>query len=463
MTKKKTTPQAQLSPENYIRQRSRSLPVYKCFINESWEEDRLCSIFITRQHVTGNATCCLYLVDLQCLGVKNTGYYFNVPFQEIEQMIHQGEEVSFVEIPYELAHNIIFAAIEYAEEYGFKPHKDFTSITAHFLEEDNDEIPFLEIQCGDEDGKPLYMNTGFDTPAREKQILAQLERTAGNGNYHYILEDDDIDDDMDDEFLAEVAGWDTDKQKKLLIELYDKEKQGKQLTDDEAKTMVVLTGLLIFHIVDQDELKEQLDIWEKKFEFTIVEEAELPNSLFTDIQSDDGEKLSEQFYEILDVVYEGKNPKSLIEKFRKEAGDAPIVSFLELHYLIDNQKKNAGEKLTEAYQKFPNYFLFQYYYFIIFNKGNIDLKFFEKLITKQKLPITQFEAEIFFLWYVIFYMMNVQVELPVVLALELFISHFNFFSEDAREKIFYIFYDYKIKTLIEHFAETPPPQKNYRQ
>jgi len=61
MKKKKATHKTQsLSPENYIRQKSRNLPIYKCFINEDWEESQLCNIFIIRQHVTGNVPACLY-------------------------------------------------------------------------------------------------------------------------------------------------------------------------------------------------------------------------------------------------------------------------------------------------------------------------------------------------------------------------------------------------------------------
>ena len=98
------------------------------------------------------------------------------------------------EISYDLAHNIIYAALEYAEDYGFMPHKDFKQITRYFLEEDTDDIPLMEIDCGGKDGNPLYINSGHDNPVRVSQILNQLEKTAGKGNYTYLLSADDYGD-----------------------------------------------------------------------------------------------------------------------------------------------------------------------------------------------------------------------------------------------------------------------------
>ncbi|MDO5664401.1 MAG: hypothetical protein Q4G63_03980 [Bacteroidia bacterium] len=42
-----------LSPENYIRQRARNLPLYKCFINTNWDEQGLAYIVVSRKHITG--------------------------------------------------------------------------------------------------------------------------------------------------------------------------------------------------------------------------------------------------------------------------------------------------------------------------------------------------------------------------------------------------------------------------
>ena len=126
---------------------------------------------------------------------------------DLKELLESRNNIGFVNISYELAHNIIYSGVAFAEDYGFMPPRDFTSITSHFLELDNDDIPLIEIECG-MDGKPCYTNTGHDSPERERTILAQLQRTAGEGNYHFMLPgsddmyvdvDDDDDDDVDDD------------------------------------------------------------------------------------------------------------------------------------------------------------------------------------------------------------------------------------------------------------------------
>ncbi len=181
-----------LSPENYIRQKARTLPIHECWINSDWDEGRMAYIIIARKHTNGNFTVGTYLVDLNCLGVKDAYHYFNisdVEYNEIISRTKSNQEIKLVSYP--LVHNIIYAGIEFAEKYGFKPHKDYTSVTKYILEEDTEEIEFIDIECG-ENGKPSYIRGPFDNDARTGQIIRQLEKTAGKGNFDFILHEEDF-------------------------------------------------------------------------------------------------------------------------------------------------------------------------------------------------------------------------------------------------------------------------------
>ncbi len=68
-----------LSPENYIRKKARTLPIRECLINSSWEDSQMANIYVVRNHVNGNVTVGLFLVDLLCLGIKDTFFLFNTP------------------------------------------------------------------------------------------------------------------------------------------------------------------------------------------------------------------------------------------------------------------------------------------------------------------------------------------------------------------------------------------------
>jgi hypothetical protein len=108
--------------------------------------------------------------------------------------------------------------------------------------------------------------------------------------------------------------------------------------------------------------------------------------------------------------------------------------------------------LKEACIKFPNYFLFQQQHFVHFCKETIDLKFYERLFVKQKLPITQYEAEVFFSYYVILFMLDAHTyDLATVLALELFLNKMDYFSEETIGRNLMIFHKYKSEILMKHF------------
>lgn len=52
-----------------------------------------------------------------------------------------------VEIPYEVAHNLIYGSIEFAGEAGIEPVDEW-GITQYILEEDDDNVPLIEYQWG---------------------------------------------------------------------------------------------------------------------------------------------------------------------------------------------------------------------------------------------------------------------------------------------------------------------------
>jgi hypothetical protein len=108
-----------------------------------------------------------------------------------------------ISVSYELAHNIVYAGLEFAKELGFNPHKDF-SVAKYILEEDTDEVELIQIECG-KNGKPLYVKSEWQSEQESNRIIAQLDRSVGKGNYNYIIpfksemdEDEDIDFNKDD-------------------------------------------------------------------------------------------------------------------------------------------------------------------------------------------------------------------------------------------------------------------------
>ncbi len=116
----------------------------------------MASIAISKIMPSGKFIIAMYMVDLFYLGLKNTFYNFNLDKDEYNDFIeklqsNQGQESCDIS----LAHNIIYGAIDFAEDLDIKPHKDF-KITEHFLNADLITDGIDEIEFG-KDGKPLYI------------------------------------------------------------------------------------------------------------------------------------------------------------------------------------------------------------------------------------------------------------------------------------------------------------------
>ncbi len=217
-TKKKPVakPQQQLTPKNYILTgRARTLPISECWISTDWKESGICSVIVARRHTSGNITFGMYLLDIFCLGLKNTNYAFNkseYEYKELCDKIFSVHDYGKIAIEYVLAHNIIYGAIAYAEDLGFKPEKDWV-LSQMILEEDTEDVELIEVEFG-KNGKPFFINGPYDNV---QKVVNTLNKSVGEGNYEmmYMLgnpnnfdesfdsddyedEDEDDDENMDD-------------------------------------------------------------------------------------------------------------------------------------------------------------------------------------------------------------------------------------------------------------------------
>jgi len=235
----------QLSPEKYIQTRVRSIPIYKCFVTRDWQEFGMANVVVMRKHINGNITSGIYMVDLFCLGIKDTFYFFNEPEEELFEKINI-ERSYLQEVDYTLAHNIIYAGRDFALEFDIQPHKNF-SITKFILEEDNDAIAVLDIPAGDENGNPhLIVNSSYNY----SPVLEKLKKHAGEGNYTFTLDDNDYDEEEGDE-----DEWENDEDDFDEEDTWDDREDEESLDDIEP-------GYLDFNHVSEfetDSLKDALE------------------------------------------------------------------------------------------------------------------------------------------------------------------------------------------------------------
>ncbi len=175
-----------LSPRKYVQTKARTLPVSKCMVNKDWEESQIANVSVMRKHGNGNVTIGLYRVDLLCLGVKDTVFFFNTSEDEFLSS-YSRELADYEEIDYALAHNIIYAGHDFALEFDIHPHHNF-EITRYILEEDDHAVPVIEVPVGTDGIPHLIVEENGQFP----EILAKLKQYAGEGNYYYTIEEQGV-------------------------------------------------------------------------------------------------------------------------------------------------------------------------------------------------------------------------------------------------------------------------------
>ncbi len=341
--------QAQQSAENYIKTQARSLPIAECWITKDWQNAGMCNVIVARRHKNENTTLGIYLVDLYCLGLKDADYEFNVSPADYKRIKQHPAEIEACE--YVLAHNIIYGAIAFAEDYGFKPHKDF-AIAQYILEEDDENVELMELEFGRE-GQPFYTRGPHDDNAKVNMIKSTLMRTAGEGNFTVI---DSLDDDWDDD------------------EHWDDEDDADELDEPENTDFLDTLNNVndLYHsLIRTEEGKLMLENSTIGKAYEIVNEP--VESYYRKFDDDE----QEQHYDrLLDMVVAKEFDEAISasqEAIIQYPGRAQFYNLLQGAYFMNGQHEKSDEMMVEMYKRFPGYlFAFCNYIDLILMSDNVD-------------------------------------------------------------------------------------------
>jgi hypothetical protein len=297
--------------------------------------------------------------------------------------------MNFKTISYILAHNIVYAGLEFAEEYGFKPHKDFTSITRFMLEEDTEDVELIDIECG-KDGKPFYVSGPYDDDLKIRKIIAQLEKTAGAGNYDYILpgsddEFDEFDDDGEDE-ADEFKGLSIEEKKKIFDEFAWKKNKP---NEEDTSRYLKLVGSIFKDFTDPELIDKYYDEFHDDLNILLCDD-EIPDEMLGIMPGSAriSNETRSMFLGINDLAHEEpKKASKLLEEFRKQTPDIPASYYLELLILLEKESKNYPQKLTEYAYRFPDYALIR----ILWLENEIS-----KEIVQEQYPEKTYDLDFFF-------------------------------------------------------------------
>jgi hypothetical protein len=183
---------------------ARSYPLLGCWAQRGWQDAGIAAVIVARRQPDGLITFGSYVVDYYCLGVKNAMVHTNVSdgrfMNEILPQLTQGAPVK---IEAAVAHELIYGSVEYAARWGFRPHSDFK--LAQLVLDPADQYPPTGKVAFGKDGKPFYVSGPYDQP---EAVVRQLARTAGEGNFDYLVFAGPPDSFDDDEAEFEVLPLD---------------------------------------------------------------------------------------------------------------------------------------------------------------------------------------------------------------------------------------------------------------
>lgn len=292
------------------------------------------------------------MVDLYCLGVKNTTWRFNQGDADFKEFFNDiNTDIPMKEASYNLVHNIIFAGLEYAEDLGFRPHKDFTDITEYFLEEDNDDIELMDIECG-HDGKPLYIQGPHDTPAQTTAIIRQLTKLKGWDGFHFLLQagktveerryddDDDFDDSEQDETLADTIG---DFFRLSDIDLLDS-------SDEDLERLHEVTDELYIKLVSDSDYDRYVDLWTPESAMKISS-GEFTHEM---LGLDRNIPITEEDKKLLRRLnLKNKKVADAIEELESRWGSFAFAVFARLQFLTPQGSAKYRHNLADALRRYP--------------------------------------------------------------------------------------------------------------
>ena len=327
MSKHKSTPP--LSPEKYIRTRARTLPLGLCYINEKWKETGMGFVLVTRKHTNGNLTFGGFQVDLHCLGVKDAFCNFNFSPVEIDNLIQRknssGAGDSMIEIDYVLAHNIIYGAVEFAEDLGFKPHKNF-DLAQKILEEDDEKIELIEIEFGLNGIPAVYLGK----EQHPQNIIAQLERSVGRGNFLVM---------------------DPENKFRKYVDLPDSENEFYPECDE---------------IEEEEENDDDLPVIDKPFDELTEEDFEDAYSgrkkfsacnlfmiAFAMMVTDVSKKERKEIDQIVERIESWNISDEIVDELSYMESDEEVKLLKALAILVESDAAKAIQSLLEAIKKFP--------------------------------------------------------------------------------------------------------------
>jgi len=166
-----------------------NLPIHECLAPPTLFEMGIGSLIWARRSQGGQIAVSAFVVDVFCLGVKNAMFHFigeDKYEHEMKPALSQSHGLSQLErLHPSCARKLIEGAVDYAADLGFSAHRDYRNARGIFGDADASACP-TRFDYGT-DGQPFYIRGPNESISQANQIIKQLARRCGEGQFHYTI------------------------------------------------------------------------------------------------------------------------------------------------------------------------------------------------------------------------------------------------------------------------------------
>jgi hypothetical protein len=162
--------------------KAQEYPFLGCWIMKGWKETGITPVVVARKQPDDRVVYAVFMVDFYCLGVKDALWKSDVSNKQFHRLLPGLCSNEPVPCEVSLAHELIYGAVEYARKYGFEPDRSFENASL-VLDPPGVHKRMHNLEFG-KDGKPLFISGLYDNA---RAIVDKLAKTAGEGNFDYIV------------------------------------------------------------------------------------------------------------------------------------------------------------------------------------------------------------------------------------------------------------------------------------
>ncbi len=185
-TKQKKHANKMGNSENLLHRQALQSPIHECFIPENLFSPDLGmgKIIVSRKSPVNEVLVSVFLVDVFCLGIKDSFIYLLTEEDYISGLMKTFGSENLKTGDPACARKIVEEAVDYANNLGFSPDKNYNSAKKIFRDIDVNNCTH-SFEFG-KDGKPYFMSGPNDSEIFCWKVINQLNKKCGADGYHFL-------------------------------------------------------------------------------------------------------------------------------------------------------------------------------------------------------------------------------------------------------------------------------------